>query len=124
MSLACAVSVVNKERFSVKACVGSVGWVSCLGSVAVEVLGNTRAKQQRNKLLLMVNLLIRHDSSLVIILGTAGLTSGEDCSMIQYHYQSYSKYARISIRITTDSIDCSNSIESRSIISAGCRPQW
>ena len=69
MSLACAVSVVNKERFSVNACVGSVGWVSCLGSVAVEVLGNTRAKQQRNKLLLMVNLLIRHDSSLVIILG-------------------------------------------------------
>ena len=44
--------------------------------------------------------------------------------MIQYHYQSYSKYARISIRITTDSIDCSNSIESRRIMSAGCRPQW
>ena len=44
VSLGCGVSVVNKDRFSVKACVGSVGWVSCLGSavVVVVLLGNTR----------------------------------------------------------------------------------
>lgn len=66
--LGCGVSVVNKDRFSVKACVGPVGWVSCLGSaVVVVLLGDTR-NQTTEKM-------VKDTPSLVIMLVAPGLTS-------------------------------------------------